>query len=302
MTPEPQDDLIIIESPHSAFDRVLAARRSPQSITPTKRKAASARIDLSIDSDLDPSSVPLPDHLTALLNLYSALEKALILHLGVEGAKAACAVSAQPRTDDDTISYRLENLITFSALRPLVEHSASKTFTASSFAQLVSIWQAGDEDAMGYLITKTKERCRKTGRTLSVWALGLQLVVKQNVPVTSRSLVNTPSKNATTPTKTPKARDGMNLIALWSQASEPRKAEVRERLGRLVIRAHEVRLPRSRHSDARRSGKRGLCRRLGRLSARSRQRLLSILASTWAPCPKSRLPICQTSARPSILL
>ena len=251
VTPPPDASLIIAPpSPHSAFDRVLASRhlRSPGSTsaarTPSKRTSTRS-LDLSVKSDVDPLTVPLPDHLAALCALHGAVEKALVVHLAMDGTKAAAAISSASDAsgDDGTYRVQLPGLISYPALRPIVERGAGRSFGPDSFAQLVSIWQAEDDEGLGFLVSTMRERDRASGRASVVWSLGLELVVRHNAPVAARSLVNAPSSP---PQASPSkfgggTRDGMSLIALWSQSSDARRNEVRRRLGLLVVRAYEVR-------------------------------------------------------------
>lgn len=221
--------------------------RSPGSSatrTPSKRTRTQS-IDLSVASDVDPLTVPLPDHLAALYALHGAVEKALVVHLAMDGTKAATAIASasDASIDGDTYRVQLPGLISYPTLRPIVERGASRSFGPDAFAQLVTIWQAGDADGMGFLVSTMRERDRASNRASVVWSLGLELVVRHHAPIASRSLVNAPSSP---PQASPSkfggsTRDGMSLIALWSQSADARRTEVRRRLGLLVARAYEVR-------------------------------------------------------------
>lgn len=213
--------------------------------TPTKSKA-----NLSASYHLSPFNAPLPEHYQTLLNLHTAFERALMLHLTTEGkgGRIASAVSGSTSDFSSTQRIRLENLATFNALRPMVERGSGRRFSQVEFAQLVWLWQSTPDPfttaGLGFLVTKTVELSKTTGKKLNAWGIGIELDLKRNGEASERSLaiLNSPSpvKKQNTPSKMAGKRDGMSVVALWSQGAEERKTEIRLRLGKCVVQHHEV--------------------------------------------------------------
>ncbi|PWN52942.1 hypothetical protein IE53DRAFT_384577 [Violaceomyces palustris] len=220
------------------------------SMTPT-RQSLSEFGGLSFDSNVLPyglsPSLPLPPHYSTLLSLHTALEHALVVHLATSGASTSTSDDAQvygPRGDGSptsspsfpssssfSSSVRLPNLITFTALRPLVERSGGRRFGSTELARLVGLWSQGgseseggslqdrDQDSnplpptkeeirgLGFIVTKTRALDPRSGKKVWDWGVGIELnfsrqarqvtppleVTFQNVPTTTNMANRSPS-------------------------------------------------------------------------------------------------------------
>ncbi|PLW32754.1 hypothetical protein PCASD_12419 [Puccinia coronata f. sp. avenae] len=272
----------------------------------------------------------MPSSFANLLALHNALEKALLLHLATQGANAAMTIvdpspqatcspqrtppepssrdermktpepAAQrsrraltPEQEEDTIkTFRLESLVSWPVIKPIVERGSGKNFGERELAQLLWLWQndpdehlpeeqktragkrkadsshanlqqdqnsapqadvgeAKEQVGMGFIISRTRslDPCTslETKRLRYTYGLGLEIKARENRPMPSYSLqspgktneyLESPSRSYTSteykqPRKSPnkiKAKDVMNLVALWSSKSVDRKAEVARRL------------------------------------------------------------------------
>ncbi|KAK9895620.1 hypothetical protein P389DRAFT_66913 [Cystobasidium minutum MCA 4210] len=234
------------------------------STTPRKR----ARKQVDDRSALDASSVPLPQHYTALLNLHAAVERALLLHLATEGSRACSAAVAAPDSGSsasDNLVVDLPNLATFTGIRAVVERGANKRFGPTELAQLVWLWEGalngpqasedvfsssrssknkdGRRGGLSMTVAPARELDRNTGKRVHTWGIGIHLELKQNVQLPALEVVGSspsPSKQAQELSTPPNLkRVGMSVLPLWSSKAEDRREELRRRLGECVIKAHE---------------------------------------------------------------
>lgn len=111
----------------------------------------------------------LPPHHATLLSLHSAIEHALVVHLATAGTSGSAI-------DERASEYiRVPDLITYTALRPLVERSCGRQFAKDDLARLVWLWGA-DEDAQADQRTNIGfEITRCTGKASDDYMLGLQI-------------------------------------------------------------------------------------------------------------------------------
>lgn len=231
----------------------------------------------SQDMPLEASTVPLPDHYTALLNLHAAVERALLLHLATEGAKACSAAvvssdgpSSSSTTGNDNLHVDLPNLATFTGIRAVVERGSGKRFGPTELAQLIWLWEGGlsgpqaTEDiftsptsspgqshkrkdgrrgGLSMSVSPARELDRNNGKRVYTWGIGIHLELKQNVQLPALELVGSSPSARTNGAETPQApnlkRVGMSVLPLWSSKAEYRREEMRRRLGECVIKAHD---------------------------------------------------------------
>lgn len=123
--------------------------------------------DSEPQDDLDPATVPLPEHYTSLLNLHSSVERALLLHLATEGSRAASVTSAassssttvegglsaklaasqndtsHARASEGDLMVDLPNLVSYSTIRGTVERGSKKKFGLNELGQLIWLWEGG---------------------------------------------------------------------------------------------------------------------------------------------------------------
>ncbi|CAO1633409.1 unnamed protein product [Sympodiomycopsis kandeliae] len=154
--------------------------------------------------------LPLPPHFNTILLLYAALEHALVVHLATTGT-AGSSTSSMDSTLTDSFGQsvvRLPNLITFSALKPLVERTAGRRLGSVELAKLMYVWSNGRLESapavntttaptkavesgptggtttadtlagLGFLIGR--QRCLDAnGRRRWDWSLGIELTIKR---------------------------------------------------------------------------------------------------------------------------
>jgi len=259
----PKDTLQIPEPACNALSDSDLEVEPPSSPFKTPTKASSSSISsLSAKYNLTSLNVPLPESYQMLLNLHTAFERALMLHLTTEGkgGRIASAVSASAADFSSTSRIRLENLATYNQLRAMVERGSGRRFGQTEFAQLLWLWNAASSttsavlddpfsdspapvSSLGFLVTKTTEMSKTNGKKMSSWGIGIELDLKRNGEATERSLSiqNSPvsAKKPTSPNKMAGKREGMSVVALWSQGAEERKNEIRLRLGNCVVQHHD---------------------------------------------------------------
>ncbi|GAA5893765.1 uncharacterized protein JCM6883_003629 [Sporobolomyces salmoneus] len=248
------------------------AARTPTKLSPTKRRPVTPPPRSNPLSDLitspspslglpfgspanNASSSSLPPSLTHLLSLHTALERALILHLSIHGSSIASTVSSVHPTSSSAC-VRMTNLIDLPTLTRMLEASG-KRFTENELKKLCWVWEGcgsrdGEEDAddlevqgneaggMGFLITRS--RLAKMGKVSSTYGVGISVGVKANPQLPKFELLppSSPKQggggfSATvppSPSSIGKGRDGMSLVALWTQGKEERRKEVERRLKR----------------------------------------------------------------------
>lgn len=167
------------EDPFGGGSITTSQRQKTHDLFPTKLSL--------LPYNLSPA-LPLPEHYASLLTLHIALEHALVVHLATAGAGAA---SSEQQGDDHAV--RLPNLITYSALRPLVERTGGRRLGSEELARLVWVWsdvgssgeeksqrdQDQDKDAdvggLGFLVNRTRTLDARTGKRTWDWGLGIEL-------------------------------------------------------------------------------------------------------------------------------
>lgn len=236
--------------------------QSNASTTPSKR----SKTDQERPKELDSSTVPLPEHYTALLNLHAAVERALLLHLATEGSKAcsaAVAMSEGGALGAENLVVDVPNLATFTGIRAVVERGANKRFGPTELAQLVWLWEGGlngpqaSEDVfasspakkkdgrrggLSMTVSSSRELDRSTGKRVHTWGIGIHLELKQNVQLPALEVVGgspTSVKAQDVGSSPSLKRVGMSVLPWWSSKAEYRREEMRRRLGECVIKAHE---------------------------------------------------------------
>ena len=249
-------------------------------LTPTKSSKKKDEVTCLVApqgsaSELDPSTVPLPDHYLALLSLHSAVERALLLHLATEGSRA-CGVAAMVQASSTDFVIDLPNLVSYSTIRSVVERGSGKRFGPTELGQLVWLWEGGlhgpqategslaenesleadrshikkKRGGLSITVNASRQLEKTTGKKVYTWGLGIDLQIKQNVQLpafevlanesplssSSRSRLATPPQS---PGGKAMKRHGMSIMPLWSSRSESRKEEMRRRLGECVLKAHD---------------------------------------------------------------
>lgn len=160
------------------------------------------------------SDLSLPSFYSSLMTLHVALEHALVVHLATAGcASATLEASAQSSDEDDTSNLdqpnrkerkhtktvRLPNLISYTALRPLVERSGGRRLGPTELKRLASVWvdfqhsavaqqgEAAKEEereevrGLGFIISKTRSMDARTGRRVLDWGIGIELEIKRTI-------------------------------------------------------------------------------------------------------------------------
>jgi len=303
-------------------------RLSPSSKPPGNHLEKSAMVDEAPEELLSTHHGQMPSSFANLLALHNALEKALLLHLATQGASAAMTIvnssqstcspeenTSRPSARDERMktpepdqqgssrrdlnseneedmvkTFRLESLVSWPVIKPIVERGSGKNFGEKELAQLLWLWQndpdgdplekekiktgkrkecgstdvgahnstqhdhvggAKEQVGMGFIVSRVRS-LDPTGslekkRLRYTYGLGLEIKARENRQMPSYSLespgktnefLESPSRTCTRgaenrPRKSPskiKAKDVMNLVALWSSKSVDRKAEVARRL------------------------------------------------------------------------
>lgn len=242
------DSDLEIEPPSSPF-------KTPIKSSPQTHKASPSK-----QYNLTSSNAPLPESYNNLLTLHTAFERALMLHLTTEGRGGRIASAVAEMDESTSKRIRLENLATYTQLRPMVERGSGKRFGAKEFSQLLWLWNDTPSSSptsdpffdsepvlqslLGFVVTKTLELSKATGKKAWAWGIGIELDLKRNNEAVERSLSiqNSPSSSAKkpSPSKMVGKREGMSVVALWSQGAEERRNQIRCRLGDCVIQQHDV--------------------------------------------------------------
>ncbi|GAA5842272.1 hypothetical protein JCM11251_006767 [Rhodosporidiobolus azoricus] len=188
---------------------------------------------------------PLPPALASLLSLHSAVERALILHLSTAGSSIASSTS---EVDDGTgqAAVRMTNLIDLPQLSRMLE-STGKRFGEDELRRLVWLWEGcgglagegrrrhGDEaGGMGFLVTRARTSSAAGARVSGTYGLGISVAVKTNPQLPKLELVS-PGRRIEkvappSPSSVGKGREGMSIVALWTQGKEQRQLEADRRL------------------------------------------------------------------------
>ncbi|WAQ93065.1 hypothetical protein PtA15_18A121 [Puccinia triticina] len=309
-----------------------SSRQSPSANARQNTLDGNAALDTAPDELLSTHHGQMPSSFATLLALHNALEKALLLHLATQGANAAMTVvnptqpagpppTTAPRSpsrpdermktpepdprrsrrattpeqeeEDMVKTFRLESLVSWPVIKPIVERGSGKHFGERELAQLLWLWQNDPDDqpdneredrqtrkrkpsatpdldeqplersssrsthpdqlgeakeqvGMGFIISRVRSLDPSGGmeqkRLRYTYGLGLEIKARENRPMPSYSLqspgktnefLESPSAAESRPRKSPsriKAKDVMNLVALWSSKSVDRRAEVARRL------------------------------------------------------------------------
>ncbi|CEH11948.1 hypothetical protein CBOM_07339 [Ceraceosorus bombacis] len=169
--------------------------------------------------DLSPD-LPLPQHYATLLALHSALEHALVAHLAVKGpggssddatfaplspqpnfgrsklSREATSAAGDRRDAETSKMIRLPGLLTYGALRPVVERASGRDFTPRQLALLAAIWSMEEDDeasssnksgdsseeaqhkpaGIGLLLSRTRTLDAR-GRKCWDWAIGIEMML-----------------------------------------------------------------------------------------------------------------------------
>ncbi len=182
----------------------LAAISSSQNEVESETDPADDEADLPDPKHALSTQLPLPSFYSSLMTLHVALEHALVVHLATAGcASATLESSVQTSSDSDsesdtafgatrkaTKTVRLPNLISYTALRPLVERSGGRRLGPTELRRLANVWldfQRQSSDAvdevrgLGFIIGKTRSIDTRTGRRALDWGIGIELEIKRTV-------------------------------------------------------------------------------------------------------------------------
>ncbi|KAA1132918.1 hypothetical protein PGTUg99_022477 [Puccinia graminis f. sp. tritici] len=308
-----------------------SSRQSPSTKSRGNPLEKNALLDTAPDELLSTHHGQMPSSFVNLLALHNALEKALLLHLATQGANAAMTVvnstpptcptetntltppardermktpepdqqrsrrALSPEEEEDLFkTFRLESLVSWPVIKPIVERGSGKHFGERELAQLLWLWQNDPDDdsneaqttqvrkrkktatpdmdepldhssaqrdhvgeakeqvGMGFIISRVRSLdpsgTMENKRLRYTYGLGLEIKARENrrmptyslqSPGKSNEFLESPSRSfrsASTENKSRKspsrikAKDVMNLVALWSSKSVDRKAEVARRL------------------------------------------------------------------------
>ncbi|BGP16417.1 hypothetical protein JCM10213v2_004419 [Rhodosporidiobolus nylandii] len=197
----------------------------------------------------------LPAPLAALLSLHSAVERALILHLSTAGSSIASTSSEVDATTGEAV-VRMTNLIDLPTLSKMLE-SSGKRFGEDELRRLVWLWEGcgglvsdgsrtrSEEEAggLGFLVTRARTSSAAGARISGTYGLGISVGVKTNPQLPKFELVSPGRRSQQvappSPSSVGKGREGMSIVALWTQGKEQRQTEVSRRL-RLLANEKEV--------------------------------------------------------------
>lgn len=209
--------------------------------------------DLLADTDVD--HFALPKSYENLLNLQVALERALMLYLSTEGraGQVASAVSTAAKhavlRGEETYSVKLHNLASLVNLRSIVERASGRRFGEKELAQLLWLWQqksrTGVRNEFGLVVTRMSERSGVNATKTTSYGIGLELTLKRNSAAANQStieIVGCSINKQTSSGASTTHRDGMSVVATWSQGSEHRKLEMRKRMILFLLRERAVSL------------------------------------------------------------
>ncbi|GAA5897180.1 hypothetical protein JCM8208_003748 [Rhodotorula glutinis] len=207
------------------------------------------------------STSPLPPALAALLSLHSAVERALILHLSTSGSGSSLASTLSDLDPDSgTAQLRMPNLVDLATLGRMLE-STGKRCGEDELRRLVWAWQGADDPAspranvnggvgvgvgggaddevggMGFIVSRARTATLAApGRVAHTYGLGISVAVRSNPQLPKFELVS-PGRQARrdappSPSSVGKGREGMSIVALWTQGKEARRVELEGRLRR----------------------------------------------------------------------
>ncbi|GAA5840187.1 hypothetical protein JCM9279_002304 [Rhodotorula babjevae] len=208
-----------------------------------------------------PPSPPLPPPLAALLALHSAVERALILHLSTSGSGASLASTLSDLDPDSgTAQLRMPNLVDLATLGRMLE-STGKRCGEDELRRLVWAWQGADDPAsprahvnaedevggMGFIVSRARAATLAgPARVAHTYGLGISVAVRSNPQLPKFELVSPGRGDAAaaarrdappSPSSVGKGREGMSIVALWTQGKEARRVELEGRLRRWSARS-----------------------------------------------------------------
>ena len=177
--------------------------------TESQESTLAEEVELPTPKHTLSADLPLPSFYSSLMKLHVALEHALVVHLATAGCSSATLQSSATSTSSDesdsdltprksTKTVRLPNLISYTALRPLVERSGGRRLGPTELKRLASVWvdfqrsaanststhTAEDEEevrGLGFIISKTRSMDPRTGRRALDWGIGIELEIKRTV-------------------------------------------------------------------------------------------------------------------------
>ncbi|GAA6051759.1 hypothetical protein JCM3770_002718 [Rhodotorula araucariae] len=254
LTFDDSDDELAVVRPSTP----ARAQRSRRAVTPPPPPALPAGaaspspslgfpFTLQSSSRGDAPAPPLPANLASLLALHSAVERALILHLSTAGSSLASTLS-DVHPAEGTATVRMTNLIDLPTLARMLE-STGKRFGEDELRRLVWAWQgaetdggarvvAGTEDevgGLGFVVTRARTAAAP-GRVAQTYGLGISVALRSNPQLPKFELVSPgrdPRRDAPpSPSSVGKGREGMSIVALWTQGKEDRRKEMDKRLRR----------------------------------------------------------------------
>lgn len=237
---------------------------SPSKLNRARRSSAAHQRQRSL---IDTAAVDLPPAFNNILILHSALERAIMLHISTEGKAgliaSAVAHASSSSNHNNSSTYRVDipNLAPFTALRPVVERGSGLRFDSKALSQLLWVWQTASDALMvrsdntsrglGFILGRMIDVTKGTGRRQPTWGIGIELDIKKHAPEPSLELMGSsasPShKRAQQQAPTPGGRDGMSVVALWSQGAEARKELIKQCLGQMILDQQQVSTSLSSH-------------------------------------------------------
>lgn len=227
------------------------------------------------------TATPLPAPLASLLSLHSALERALIIHLSTAGSTIASSISDVDSASNEA-KVKMANLIDLPTLTRMLE-SSGKRFGENELRRLVWVWQGagglsrgdtadelggsprgrntvvlgrdGEDEVggMGFVVSRARVASTSSSagpRVSQTYGLGISVSLRTNPQLPKLELVSPSSGKRRSiaappsPSSVGKGRDGMSIVALWTQGKEQRRKEVERRLRRWAerqVKAEEVR-------------------------------------------------------------
>ncbi|GEM09785.1 hypothetical protein Rt10032_c09g3802 [Rhodotorula toruloides] len=212
---------------------------------------------------------PLPAPLASLLSLHSSIERALIMHLSTAGSIIASSISDVDSASNEA-KVKMANLIDLPTLTRMLE-SSGKRFGENDLRRLVWVWQGagglargdaaeeaggspkgrntvvlgrdGEDEVggMGFVVSRARVVSTSSSagpRVSQTYGLGIYVSLRTNPQLPKLELVSPSSgkRRGTvappSPSSVGKGRDGMSIVALWTQGKEQRRKEVERRLRR----------------------------------------------------------------------
>lgn len=225
--------------------RRLAERASPRTPTMPRHRVSTPALraqKAALTSGGLPYGVadtlPLSPEGVHLLELYVGIEQCLLVHMATSGAPGA---EYTEELLDDRIArrVRIPNLISFSALRPMVERASRRSMQPDDFRRVAWVWSnpvtsedwAAENDehemppaqvhGMGFLVTRTRAfDGRRRGYD---WGIGIELWYNRPAPPPLEVGFGSEGNNVA-PSTPPRRR---NVGGLASPPASPLKSPVK---------------------------------------------------------------------------